>query len=73
MPILALAPIALSGLVTLLLYVVVLCLIAYLMYWLIGYIAPPEPIRKVAVVILVVVFIVALLYTLMGVVPLGRL
>jgi Kef-type K+ transport system membrane component KefB len=70
---LLLAPIALGGIVTLLVYIVVICLVAWLFYWLINYIGPPEPIKKIAVVILVVVFVIVLLYLLLGAVPmLGR-
>jgi hypothetical protein len=47
-------------------------MVAWLFYWLINYIAPPEPIKKIAVVIVVVVFVFALLYLLMGALPLRR-
>lgn len=49
------------NLIPLLINLVVLCLVGYLFYWLIGFLAPPEPIRKVAIVILVVVVVLALL------------
>lgn len=60
---------ALMGLVWLLVYVVVACLLAYVFYTLINYIDPPPPIKKVAVVILVVVFVVALLIILVNNIP----
>ena len=47
--------------VNLLIALVVICLVGYLFYWLINYLAPPEPIKKVAVVVLVVVLVIALL------------
>ena len=49
------------NLIPLLIALVVLCLVGYLFYWLINYLGPPEPIKKVAVVILVVVLVIALL------------
>ena len=49
------------NLISLLIALVVLCLVGYLFYWLISYLNPPEPIKKVAVVVLVVVLVIALL------------
>lgn len=47
--------------------VVVICLIGWLFYWLINYLGPPEPVKKIAIVVLVVVLVVALISLLMGV------
>ncbi len=41
--------------------VVVFAVVAYLIFWLIGYLGVPEPIRKVAVVLLVVAAVIWLL------------
>ena len=67
-----LAPIAAGNLLALLLYVVIICLVGYVIYWLINYLAPPDPIRKIAVVILVIVLVVVLISLLLGVTP-GRI
>lgn len=55
-----------GGLIGLLVTLVVLCLVAYVFYWLINYLAPPEPIKKIAVVILVLVFVLVLISLLFG-------
>lgn len=44
-----------------LLAIVVLLLVMYVLYWLIGYLAPPEPLNKVCVVLLVVFGLAALM------------
>jgi len=68
---LLLVPLAAGGLITLLIQLVVICLVGYLFYWLITFLGPPEPIRKVAVVILVVVLVLVLLSLLFGIAPIG--
>lgn len=47
--------------------VVVICLVGWLFYWLITYLAPPDPVKKIAVVVLVVVLVIALVGLLAGV------
>lgn len=54
-------------LVSLLIFVLVFGLIAYLIFWAMGYLGVPEPIRKVVTVIVVVVGILLLLSHLPGV------
>jgi hypothetical protein len=46
--------ISLSAVITVVIYLVVAGLIFWLLWWLVNYIAPPEPFRKVANVILAV-------------------
>lgn len=58
-----------GGWIGVLIAIVVLCLVAYLLYWLIAYINPPEPIKKTAVVILVIIFILILISVFFGVAP----
>lgn len=72
MPLLLLvAPLAVGNLLTILFYVVIICLIGYIAFWLVNYLAPPEPIRKVSVVIIVVLLLLVLLSLLFGVTPQG--
>ena len=65
--------ISLSALVSVLVWLVVVGLICWLAWWLIGYIGLPEPFNKVARVIIAVVAVILLinfLLTLVGVTPL---
>jgi hypothetical protein len=50
-----------GGIVHLLLIAVVLALVCYLLFWLLGYLGTPEPIRKVVTVIVVVLIVLWLL------------
>ncbi len=59
--------IALSGLVGLVISVCVAGLILWLLWWLIEYINPPEPFKKVITVILAVAAVVFLINLLLGV------
>lgn len=52
--------------VSLLLNLLIVCLVAGCGWWLIGYLSPPEPIRKVAVVVLVVICLIWLIGILSG-------
>lgn len=54
------------GLLSLLLNIVVAALIFWLLYWLITFVAPPEPFRKVLTVILAIVAVVYLINLLLG-------
>lgn len=45
----------------------VICLVGGLVYWVINFLAPPDPVRKIAVVVLVVVLVIALISLLAGV------
>ncbi len=47
--------------IPLLITVVVFSLIAYLIFWVMGYLGVPEPIRKVAVVVLVLIAVIWIL------------
>lgn len=47
--------ISLSGLVSIVVYLIVAGLILWLLWWLVGYVGLPEPFRKVANVVLAVV------------------
>jgi hypothetical protein len=55
-----------SFLITAVIQIAVLGLVFWLLWWLVNYIAPPEPFRKVANVILAVVAVVILISFLMG-------
>lgn len=65
-----------SALVTLLVGIIVVGLICYLLWWLIGYIALPAPFDKVARVIIAVVavlFLINVLLQVSGMTPIVRL
>lgn len=67
--------ISLSGLVTVLVYIIVGGLIFALLFWLIQYCALPEPFNKVARVVLVVcavLFLIGVLLSIVGGVPVFR-
>lgn len=53
-------------LLSLLVYIIIVGLIFYLLYWLLGKIALPEPFNKVAVVVLALVAVVMLIGVLTG-------
>lgn len=63
------APMGIDGLVTLLIYIIVLGLIFWLVWWFIGYVGLPEPFNKVARVIIGLFAFVLLLYLLVGLLP----
>lgn len=48
-------------LVGLLITVAVFALVAYLIFWIIGYLGVPEPIRKVVVVVMVLIAVIWIL------------
>lgn len=52
--------------ISILLTLVVVACVAGLVFWLINYVGPPEPIRKICIVVLVVVVVVWLLAVLTG-------
>lgn len=61
--------ISLNGLLTMVVYVVIVGLIFYCIWWFIGYVAPPEPFNKVIRVIVglvALVVIIGLLFSLLG-------
>ena len=62
--------VAVGGLFTLAIYLLVLLLIGWLFYYLINNIAP-EPFRKVLNVVLVVIFVIVVCYFLLGLVGSG--
>lgn len=49
------------SLIALLITVVVFSLICYLIFWVMGYLGVPEPIRKVAVVVIVLIAVIWIL------------
>lgn len=56
--------------ISLLLYVLVFGLICYLIFWVMGYLGVPEPVRKVVTVIVVMIAVIYLLnYFLPGLPP----
>jgi hypothetical protein len=71
---LLLAPIAATGLLTLLVYLIVFLVVAGLVFWavraLCGAFGIPAPIQTVITVVLVVICVIALLYFLLGNLPL---
>lgn len=48
-------------LISLLITVVVFALVCYLIFWVMGYLGVPEPIRKVAVVVIVLIAVIWIL------------
>ena len=55
-----------SGLISVLITLVVVGLVCYLLWWLIGYIGLPEPFNKVARVIVAVIAVVFLINLVLG-------
>ena len=53
--------------ISLLITVVVFALICYVLFWLLGYLAVPEPIRKVVVVVVVLIAVIWILSSLGGI------
>lgn len=64
--------ISLSWAVTLIVYLIVAGLIWWLLYWLVSYVNPPEPFRKIATVVLAVVGVLVLVGLLLSLVDGGR-
>lgn len=67
--------ISLTAFVGVIVYLIIAGLIFWLLWWLINYIAPPEPFRKVANVILAiaaVLVVIGILLSLVGGTPLFR-
>ena len=65
--------ISLSGAVTVIVYLLVAGLVFYLLWWLVNYINPPEPFKKVATVVLAVLAVlvaIGILLSLVGGQPL---
>ncbi len=60
-----LADISINGLVNIVVWLVVIGCIFWLLWWLIGYIAPPEPFAKIARVIVALVAVIALIRVLL--------
>ena len=54
-------------LIALLIQIVIVGLVCYLLWWLIGFIGLPEPFNKIARAIIAVVAVIFLLYLLMGI------
>jgi uncharacterized membrane-anchored protein len=58
-----------SGLIGILIYLIVIGLVFYLLYWLLGQIPLPEPVKTVALVILALVLVILLLNIVFGFAP----
>lgn len=58
-----------SALLVLLFYLVIVGLIFYVIWWGLGQITLPEPIGKVIRVVVIVVFVLILVYFLLGILP----
>lgn len=56
-----------DALISLLVFVLVFGLVSYLIFWAMGYLGVPEPIRKVVTVIVVVIGLILLLSNIPGV------
>jgi hypothetical protein len=68
--------ISLSTVVTLVVYILVAGLIFWLLYWLVNFINPPEPFKKIAIIVLAilgVLIIIGILLSLVGGTPMVRL
>jgi fatty-acid desaturase len=70
---LLLAPLAAGGLITLLVWLIVVLVIAGLIFWCVNRLSAafgiPEPVRTVIIVALVVIVVVGVLYALTGAIP----
>jgi len=62
-----------AGLLSLIVTVIVLGLVAYLLYWLLGQVPLPEPFKVVATVLLGLFIVVMLLGLLFGWTPMPRI
>lgn len=60
--------ISLSALVSVVIYLIVAGLIFYLLWWLVNYINPPEPFKKIANVILAVAAVLVIIGVLLSLV-----
>lgn len=60
--------IGIESVVHLVIYLVVAGLIFWLLYWLLNFVNPPEPFKKVAVVILAILMVLVLINALLGLV-----
>lgn len=63
----ALAAVSIEGLISLLVWLIVVGLIFWLLWWFIGYIGLPEPFNKVARVLIGLVAFLLLIYLLLGI------
>jgi hypothetical protein len=54
--------------IDLLLYVVILCLVFGLIWWILTQVPLPSPFARIAQVVLVVIFVICIIYILMGLV-----
>lgn len=61
------ASVSIEGLISLLIWLVVMGLIFWLLWWFIGYIGLPEPFNKVARVLIGLVAFIILIYLLLGI------
>lgn len=58
--------ISLEGLVMTVIWLIVVGLIFWLLWWLIHYISPPEPFKKVATVVLMILAVLACIFVLLS-------
>lgn len=66
-PVALAAGFSIEGLVSLLIYIIVVGLIFWLIWWFLGYVGLPEPFNKVARVIIGLFAFIILLYLLLGI------
>jgi hypothetical protein len=59
--------ISLSGAVTIIVYLVVAGIVFWLLWWLVNYISPPEPFKKIANVILAILAVLVIIGILLSV------
>jgi Zn-dependent protease with chaperone function len=60
-------------LITLLIYIIVLGLVFYILWWLLGKVGLPEPFNKIATMILALICVLVLLNLLFGILPMPAL
>ena len=65
-PVMATTGVSVDGLVSFLIYIVVVGLIFWLLWWLIAYVGLPEPFSKVAKIVLAVVAVIICINLLLG-------
>lgn len=56
-----------GGILTILIYLIVLCLVAWLAYYIVNNLAP-EPMRRILNVVLIVIFVIVICYFLLSLV-----
>lgn len=60
-----------SGLIAILINIIVIGLVCWLLWWLIGYVGLPEPFNKIARILIAVVAVIILIKILLGLTGVG--